>query len=443
MLVARIICAGSCGWKVCTTARSAFLAALIGELADLAGSCDVLGIIVADVDDSLGAVLRTAEMGPDRPLAITLITPKGTDADRVTVVERFETACGEAAEGAPLHAMAVSPTFDIDGHGDGIITRDRERERFCGRILRSRSAVTSASWSSSLTSSTASHTKAPTATTRWRSAGTTPSESSPAGGWRIISASPSATGTRSPGTASTSSGPARSIARGTRRSRRYADPMDAAKQKMDAAFQFFSKLGVPFYCFHDRYIAPEGASFKESAAQLDEMVDAAAAHQQRTGVQLLWGTANLFSNPRFQAGAATNPDPEVFAYAAGQVAHCLEATHRLGGHNYVLWGGREEYETLLNTDMKRELDQLARFMSMVVVARALLAAASIVESGELDHVRDPRYAGWSGPFGTSIMAGTTLDDLHDRALTTGEPSPTSGHQEKLENLVARHIERAR
>jgi xylose isomerase len=96
------------------------------------------------------------------------------------------------------------------------------------------------------------------------------------------------------------------------------------------------------------------------------MVDLAAEHQHRTGVELLWGTANLFSNPRYQAGAATNPDPEVFAYAAAQVAHCLEATHRLGGHNYVLWGGREGYDTLLNTDLRRELDQLARFLSMVV-----------------------------------------------------------------------------
>ena len=124
---------------------------------------------------------------------------------------------------------------------------------------------------------------------------------------------------------------------------------------MEAAFEFFAKLGVPFYCFHDRDIAPEGGSFKESAALLDEMVDVAAGHQQRTGVALLWGTANLFSNPRYQAGAATNPDPEVFAYAAAQVAHCLEATHRLGGHNYVLWGGREGYDTLLNTDLRREL----------------------------------------------------------------------------------------
>ena len=135
---------------------------------------------------------------------------------------------------------------------------------------------------------------------------------------------------------------------------------------MDAAFEFFKKLGVPFYCFHDRDIAPEGDSFEASAALLDEMVDEAAEHQERTGVELLWGTANLFSHPRYQAGAATNPDPEVFAHAAAQVAHCLEATHRLGGHNYVLWGGREGYETLLNTDLRRELDQLGRFLSMVV-----------------------------------------------------------------------------
>jgi xylose isomerase len=145
-----------------------------------------------------------------------------------------------------------------------------------------------------------------------------------------------------------------------------ADPMDAAHQKMDAAFEFMGKLGAPFWCFHDRDIAPEGASFKESCARLDEMVEAAAEHQDRTGVKLLWGTANLFSNARYQAGAATNPDPEVFAYAAGQVAHCLEATHRLGGANYVLWGGREGYETLLNTDLHRELDQLGRFLTMVV-----------------------------------------------------------------------------
>ena len=145
-----------------------------------------------------------------------------------------------------------------------------------------------------------------------------------------------------------------------------ADPIDAARAKMAAAFEFFEKLGVPYFCFHDRDIAPEGRSFKESAAYFDEMVDEAADHMQRTGVGLLWGTANLFSNPRFQAGAATNPDPELFAYAAAQVCQCLEATHRLGGENYVLWGGREGYETLLNTDMARELDQQGRFLTLVV-----------------------------------------------------------------------------
>ena len=144
------------------------------------------------------------------------------------------------------------------------------------------------------------------------------------------------------------------------------EPLTAAKTKMDAAFEFFEKLGVPYFCFHDADIAPAGETFKESAAMLDEMVDEAAGHMERTGTGLLWGTANLFSHPRYQAGAASNPDPELFAYAAAQVCHCLEATKRLGGENYVLWGGREGYETLLNTDLRRELDQLGRFLTMVV-----------------------------------------------------------------------------
>jgi xylose isomerase len=145
-----------------------------------------------------------------------------------------------------------------------------------------------------------------------------------------------------------------------------ADPMDAARDKAAAAFEFLEKLTIPFWCFHDRDIAPEGASFAESSANLDAMVDVVAEHMERTGVRLLWGTANLFSHPRYQAGAATNPDPEVFAYAAGQVCHALDATHRLNGENYVLWGGREGYETLLNTDLRRELDQMARFLHLVV-----------------------------------------------------------------------------
>jgi xylose isomerase len=143
------------------------------------------------------------------------------------------------------------------------------------------------------------------------------------------------------------------------------DPLAQAGQKLAVAFEFFEKLGVPFFCFHDRDVAPEGASFRESCTHLDRLLEQMQAHMQRTGVRLLWGTANLFGNQRYAAGAATNPDPEVFAYAAAQVKHCLEATHRLGGANYVLWGGREGYETLLNTDMAREEAQLARFLAMV------------------------------------------------------------------------------
>jgi xylose isomerase len=143
------------------------------------------------------------------------------------------------------------------------------------------------------------------------------------------------------------------------------DPMAAAHQKMDAAFEFFSKLGTPFFCFHDVDIAPEGDTFAESASNLDTMVDYAEKKMAETGVRVLWGTANLFSHPRYAAGASTNPDPEVFAYAAAQVKQALEATLRLDGANYVLWGGREGYETLLNTDLRREGEQFARFLTMV------------------------------------------------------------------------------
>jgi xylose isomerase len=143
------------------------------------------------------------------------------------------------------------------------------------------------------------------------------------------------------------------------------DPIAAAREKMDAAFEFFTKLGTPFFCFHDIDIAPPGESFAESATNLDTMVEYAEEKMAETGIRLLWGTANLFGHPRYAAGAATNPDPRVFAYAAAQVKHALEATHRLGGANYVLWGGREGYETLLNTDLGREQEQLARFLRMV------------------------------------------------------------------------------
>nr|WMC96004.1 xylose isomerase [Aminobacter aminovorans] len=146
----------------------------------------------------------------------------------------------------------------------------------------------------------------------------------------------------------------------------FGETMENARLKADVAFELFSLLGVPYYCFHDADVRPEGANFTESAKRLDEIADYFEAKMAKTGVKLLWGTANLFSNHRFMAGAATNPDPDVFAYAAATVKHCMDVTKRLKGENYVLWGGREGYETLLNTDMGRELDQLGRFLNLVV-----------------------------------------------------------------------------
>ncbi len=364
------------------------------------------------------------------------------------------------------------------------------------------------------------------------------------------------------------------------------DPMDAARMKMAAAFEFVEKLGVGFFSFHDIDIAPAGDSFAETCRYFDEMVDEAAGHMDRTGIELLWGTTNAFSHPRFMAGAATNPDPDVFTYAAAQVAHCMTATHRLGGHNYVLWGGREGYDTLLNTDMKRELDQLGRFLHLVaehkhaigfegtlliepkpmeptkhqydydvatvyaflqrygledeykvnievnhatlsghdfhhevatavnagifgsvdanagddrlgwdldlfprsveqmtlgmveilrgggfttggmmfdtklrrqsiarddlfhghvgamdVIAKSLLAAASIIEEGELDRFRSERYAKWDGE--QRLLDGdVSLQQLHDAVIEadTFDPQAVSGRQERLDNLVARHID---
>jgi xylose isomerase len=364
------------------------------------------------------------------------------------------------------------------------------------------------------------------------------------------------------------------------------EPMEAARHKVDAAFEFLGVLGVPFFTFHDRDVAPEGRTFAESRANLDAVSAAIEERMAISGVQLLWGTANLFGHPRYAAGAATNPDPEVFAYAAGQVKAMLETTHRLGGANYVLWGGREGYETLLNTDLRREEQQLARFLGLVAehkhrigfegtlllepkpqeptkhqydydvatvdaflvrhglegeyrvnieanhatlaghsfhhevafavangtlgsidanrgdpqngwdtdqfpnsvddlalplyeilrhggiapggfnfdaklrrqsidrndlfhahvggidtLARSLLVAADILESGELDRLRQARYAGWDGELGRAIL-GRDIDlaGLERRVEEEGiEPTPVSGGQERLESLVNQRI----
>ena len=144
------------------------------------------------------------------------------------------------------------------------------------------------------------------------------------------------------------------------------DEMRIAERTLVAAFEFFSKLGVGFWCFHDRDIAPEADTLAETNKRLDRIVALARHLQDDTGNKLLWGTTNAFSHRRFMAGAATNPSPAVFAYAAAQVKKAMEITHALGGAGYVFWGGREGYDTLLNTDMRRELDHLARFLHMAV-----------------------------------------------------------------------------
>ena len=144
------------------------------------------------------------------------------------------------------------------------------------------------------------------------------------------------------------------------------DPMQVAEDTLHAAFEFFTKLGVSFWCFHDRDIAPEADSLAETNKRLDMIVKLAKKLQADTGVKLLWGTTNAFSHRRFMAGAGTNPSPAVFAYAASQIKKAMEVTKELGGQGYVFWGGREGYETLLNTDMKREFDHLATLLHMAV-----------------------------------------------------------------------------
>lgn len=144
------------------------------------------------------------------------------------------------------------------------------------------------------------------------------------------------------------------------------DNVENAQNRARVAFEFMEKLGAPFYCFHDRDVAPEGGSLAETNKNLDAVVKVLKEEQQRTGIKLLWGTANLFSNRRYMHGAATSPNADAFAFAAAQVKKALEVTKELGGQGYTFWGGREGYFNLYNTDMKREVDHLARFMQMAV-----------------------------------------------------------------------------
>ena len=144
------------------------------------------------------------------------------------------------------------------------------------------------------------------------------------------------------------------------------DSMENARIKADNAFDMFSILGQPYFCWHDIDLRPDQGNFKDNLATLDDITDYVGEKMEQVGTKLLWGTANMFSHKRWMAGASTNPDPDVFAFAAATVKSCLDSTHKLGGENYVLWGGREGYETLLNTDLGSELDHMGRFLHMVV-----------------------------------------------------------------------------
>ena len=146
----------------------------------------------------------------------------------------------------------------------------------------------------------------------------------------------------------------------------FGSKMALAKLKADVAFEMFDILGVPYFCFHDADMRPEGQNFAENTRNLEEMVDYFALKMEASQTRLLWGTANLFSHRRFMSGAATNPDPDVFAFSAATIKSCMDATVKLGGENYVLWGGREGYETLLNTDLARERAQAGRMLQMAV-----------------------------------------------------------------------------
>ncbi|GAA4424477.1 MULTISPECIES: xylose isomerase [Bremerella] len=145
-----------------------------------------------------------------------------------------------------------------------------------------------------------------------------------------------------------------------------SDTVENAVKRVKVAFEFIEKLGAPYYAFHDRDVAPEGSNLKETYKNFDTVVAALQEEQERTGIKLLWGTANMFSHPRFMHGAATSCNADTFAYAACSVKKALEVTKQLGGENYVFWGGREGYQNLLNTDLKRELDHLANFFHMAV-----------------------------------------------------------------------------
>ena len=217
---------------------------------------------------------------------------------------------------------------------------------------------------------------------------------------------------------------------------RYTDPMELALAKVDYAFDFYTKLGVQYFCFHDRDLAPEGDTLRESNKNLDKVVDRIEQLQRDTGMKLLWNTSSLFTNPRFLSGAATSPFADIYAYSAGQLKHSLEIAKRLGAENYVFWGGREGYENLWNTDLKREQDHIARFFHMCVdYAKEIgLDAQFLIEPKP----KEPTTHQYDFDAATSIAFLQTYDLAdHFKLNLEGNHANLAGHTYQHEIRVAR------
>ncbi|MGO3797353.1 MAG: xylose isomerase [Pauljensenia sp.] len=217
---------------------------------------------------------------------------------------------------------------------------------------------------------------------------------------------------------------------------RFTDPMDLALAKVDYTFEFYRTLGVRYFCFHDRDLAPEGDTLRETNANLDRVVDRVAELQAETGIRPLWNTSSLFTNARFLSGAATSPFAEVFAYAGGQLKHSLEIAKRLGSENYVFWGGREGYENLWNTDLRREQDHMARFLHMAVdYAHEIdLDAQFLIEPKP----KEPTSHQYDFDAATSIAFLQTYDLDGDFKLNLeGNHANLAGHTYQHEVRVAR------
>lgn len=216
---------------------------------------------------------------------------------------------------------------------------------------------------------------------------------------------------------------------------KYANPMDEALAKVDYAFEFFTKLGAEYFCFHDRDIAPEGDTLRETNANLDKVVDRIEENMKSTGVKLLWNTSSLFTNPRFVSGAATSPFADIYAYSAGQLKHSLEIAKRLGAENYVFWGGREGYENLWNTQMKREQEHMAKFFHMChAYAQEIgLDAQFLIEP----KAKEPTMHQYDFDAATAIAFLKTYDIDFMKLNLEGNHANLAGHTYQHEIRVAR------